>query len=80
MAVLVGKSWTGRCGGWKLAWRGALASCGSNEWADESRKLQAFPAVLATVVVHGETLAGGSVIMAEAPRLAIDVSVYAAVL
>ena len=48
--------------------------------ADESRKLQAFPAVLATVVVHGGTPAGGSVIVAEAPRLAIDVSIYAAVL
>ena len=48
--------------------------------ADESRKLQAFPAVLATVVVHGGTLVGGSVIVAEAPQLAIDVSIYAAVL
>ena len=48
--------------------------------ADESRKLQAFPVVLATVVVHGGTPVGGLVIVAEAPWLAIDVSVYAAVL
>ena len=48
--------------------------------ADESRKLQAFPVVLDTVVVHGGTPAGGSVIVAKASRLAIDVSVHVAVL
>ena len=31
VAVLVGESRTGRCGGWKLAWQGTLASCGSSE-------------------------------------------------
>ena len=48
--------------------------------ADESRKLQALPAVLAMVVVHGGTSAVGSVLMAGALRLAIDDSVYATVL
>ena len=48
--------------------------------ADESRKLQGLPVVLATVVVHGGTPASGSVLVAGALRLAIDDSVYAAVL
>ena len=48
--------------------------------ADESRKLQAFPAVLATVVVHGGTPASGSVLVAGALRSTVDDSVFAAVL
>ena len=48
--------------------------------ADESRKLQAFPVVLATMVVHGGTLAGGSVLVAGELQSAIDDSVCAAVL
>ena len=46
----------------------------------ESRRCQAPPAHLATVEVHGRTPAGGSVLVAEALRSAIDASVYAAVL
>ena len=48
--------------------------------ADESRKLQAFPVVLATVVVHGGTPAGGSVLVVGALRSVVDDSVFAAVL
>jgi len=48
--------------------------------ADESRKLQALPAVLAMVVVHGGTSAVGSVLVVGVLRSAIDDSVYAAVL
>ena len=43
VAVLNSESWTGRCGGWKLAWRGALASRGSSEQGGRDKEAPGAP-------------------------------------